>query len=298
MGTSFHLTLYESQHEKGLQDLEELVRTVETTENQLSTWKSDSEISRLNRLPVAEAFTLSPSLCVLWRNLEFWVNRTGGSFDPSVGALTNAWGIHRNFRIPTEKEIAVALQDTGFQFFERTECRVVKVRPVVIDVGAFGKGEAIDRALQVANDRKMGPLLVDFGGQLGTRGTPPGKTGWDSFLANPVHRQEPSRVHINLKSGSLSTSGGSERDGEVQGKRIGHHLDPKTGRPVEFFGSVTVWREKALEADILSTALYVMEPEKGFKWAVQENIAACFQIIKGKEIGIVQTPAFESLSAK
>jgi FAD:protein FMN transferase len=298
MGTSFHLVLYEKDREKGIRDLEELVRTVEATENQLSTWRPESELSRLNKQPVSEPFLLSPSLCSLWEKLESWVSETGGAFDPSVGNLSEIWGIHSTFRIPNDQEISGALQNTGFQNLKRIDCTVTKVRPVLIDVGAFGKGEAIDRALKVANDRKMGSLLIDFGGQLAVRRIPPEKPGWESFLANPVYRQEPSSVHIVLKEGSLSTSGGSERDGEAHGKRIGHHLDPRSGQPIEFFGSVTTWREEALEADILSTTLYVMGPEKGYQWALDKNIAACFQIIKGKGVEIVQTPAFQSLVIK
>ena len=71
----------------------------------------------------------------------------------------------------------------------------------------------------------------------------------------------------------LSLSG-SERDVRVGGRRVGHILDPATGEPAAFAGSVTVWRERALVADILSTALYVKGPERGLAWADARDVAA------------------------
>lgn len=190
------------------------------------------------------------------------------------------------------------MKNTGFQYFVRTGCVLAKSRPVLIDVGGFGKGEAIDRVLQVAQQRNMGPLLINFGGQLAVRGIPPQSEGWGAALASAADRLKESLIKINLKNGSLSTSGGSERDGEIDGKRIGHILNPKTGYPVPSFGSVALWKAGALEADILSTALYVMGPDQGYQWALRQNTAACFQIIRGDEVEVLQTPSFESLLSK
>lgn len=296
MGTTFRVVLYEENKDKGISDLEAIIQTVEQTENQLSTWIPNSELSRLNDFPAARQFAMSPSLCSLWPKLELWVSQTNGSFDPSVGNLAAVWGIHGSFRIPEKTEISGALENTGFQYLKRNGCILIKTKAIRIDPGAFGKGEAMDRAIEVAEKRKMAALLIDFGGQLAVRGIPPQHEGWSSSLANPIFRTQESAVKVVLKQGSISTSGGSERDGNIDGKRIGHHLDPKTGYPVDFFGSVAVWRMKALEADMLSTALYVMGPDKGYHWAVQRGLAACFLISKEGKIQIISTPAFDSLT--
>jgi thiamine biosynthesis lipoprotein len=295
MGTSFHIALYESDREKALSDLEAIIKVVEETENQLSTWKPNSELSTLNQFPLSKPFAMSSSLCAMWENMEPWVSQTDGAFDPSVGSLTRVWGIHDSFRIPKKSEIQTALASTGFQLLKRTGCVLIKTRPVQIDPGAFGKGEAIDRVLQLAEDRRMGPLFIDFGGQLAVRGTLPQQPGWESWLANPIVREQESTVEMILKEGSLSTSGGSERDGYVKGKRIGHHMDPKSGYPVPSFGSVSVWRKKGLEADMLSTALYVMGPQKGYEWALKHQVAACFLVVHGEKIEVLPTPSFVSL---
>ena len=98
-----------------------------------------------------------------------------------------------------------------------------------------------------------------------------------------------------MATGSLSTSAGSERDLVVNGVRVGHIFDPRTGRPATFNGSVTVWHERGLAADALSTALYVMGPEAGLRWAAARGIAACYLIPERGTLRVETTRAFEHL---
>ena len=87
-----------------------------------------------------------------------------------------------------------------------------------------------------------------------------------STLADPRDRQR-AVARIEIPSGSVATSGNSERGVVVDGRRIGHLLDPRTGRPAPDFGSLTVWAPTALEADCLATGLYVLGPEAALAWA-------------------------------
>ena len=81
----------------------------------------------------------------------------------------------------------------------------------------------------------------------------------------------------------------------VSGTRVGHIFDPRTGRPATFAGSVTVWHERALAADILSTALYVMGPDIGLRWAEGQGLAACYLIPEGASLRMAATAAFRNL---
>ena len=117
---------------------------------------------------------------------------------------------------------------------------------------------------------------------------------WPVALAHPARRGEPA-LELRLAAGSLATSGGSERDLIPDGgARIGHVLDPRTGRPVSRAASVTVWRRSAFEADVLSTALYVMGPKRGLAWARARGVAACFLLPDAAAGGVSlrATPAF------
>jgi len=115
--------------------------------------------------------------------------------------------------------------------------------------------------------------MIDLGGQVAVGG--PAEAPWPVALAHPQHRDAVA-LRLHLAEGSLATSGGSERDVRVAGRTLGHVLDPRTGAPVSRRGSVTVWHGRALVADVLSTALYVMGPEAGLRWAEERGIAACF----------------------
>jgi thiamine biosynthesis lipoprotein len=173
----------------------------------------------------------------------------------------------------------------------------IRMKDIHIDPGAFGKGEALDRALELAQFKKMAPWMIDFGGQFMVHGIPEGEIVWRASIARPSDRLQTESETLYLESGSLSTSGFSERSGKVGNRKINHILDPVTGHPVKLFGSVTVWHPKALVADILSTALYVMGPGAGFQWALKNNIAALF-IVESQKKEVLQTPEFQKLKVK
>lgn len=295
MGTQLHLALYEKDAQSALVHSEAILHAVEETESQLSTWKTDSELSGLNRQPVLQQFQMSPSLCDLMLRTNRWVTATEGAFDPGLGQLAAAWDIHGAFRIPDGKEIQQALAVTGMGKirFDDISCTAVRTTHILIDPGAFGKGEALDRAARIALQIGAGPLLLDFGGQILVTAPEPGGQSWTIPLANPQERMAGSSVRVHLRTGSLSTSGGSERNGLVNGIQISHILDPRSGQPVESFGSVTVWSSSAFDADVLSTALYVMGPRKGLRWARLHGIAACFLIVDKGSVRAEMSPRFE-----
>jgi thiamine biosynthesis lipoprotein len=137
------------------------------------------------------------------------------------------------------------------------------------------------------------PWMIDLGGQISVGGPSPQGGSWPIAIAHPRARDIPV-MHVRLTSGSLSTSAGSERDLDVAGVRIAHHLDPRTGRPAEFDGSVTVWHQRGLVADMLSTALYVMGPA-GLRWAEERGLAACYLTPDGENVRMEATTAFRRL---
>ena len=279
MGTRAALTIFAPDRQSGLDQLEGFVSVLEDTEQELSTWREDSPISRLNRQPIGSPFRLSPSLCGLFGKLRIWNRRTGGAFEPAIGPLIKAWGIHSGGRRPTQPELREALEKVGSQHlrFEPHSCVLIRERETWIDVGSFGKGYALDRVLDYAVRKGLERWLIDLGGQIIVRGTPPETERWSVGLADPV-RREASRFRVELSVGSLATSGGSERDMRAGEDRIGHVLDPRTGDSVRADFAVTVWNQRALDADILSTALYVMGIDEGLAWAEANDIAACFLI--------------------
>lgn len=296
MGTLSTLHHVSHSPEQSVERMESMVRILEEAESELSTWKEDSVLSRLNRQPVGAPLKVGSSMIELFEELHYWSGETQNSFDPTVGKLLEAYAIKTGGRWPTAASVKASLQDTGMQHYslDKKRSRIAKTRDVHIDAGSFGKGEALDRLLKAhAGDDAW---MVDLGGQILVHGSRPGKSGWPVSIAHPRKREE-AFMFIVLKTGSLATSGGSERDSEVENQRLSHILDPRTGKPALFNGSVSVWHKRALIADILSTTLYVMGPEKGISWSEDRNIAACFLVsdMEGN-VKILATRAFRKIA--
>jgi len=277
MGTRATLTALATDRSRGLATLERMLGEIEAAEAELSTWRDDSVLSSINRQPLGVPYPAPRHLCDLLFDLATWSEASGRAFDPAVGSLISAWGLREGGRRPRAEEITRALSTSGLEHVRvaQAPCRVTRHRPITLDAGAFGKGAALDRVARRELRHDSTPWMIDLGGQLAVGGQV--GLGWPVALAHPRHRDEPV-LDLRLAAGSLATSGGSERDREVGGQRIGHIIDPRTGQTLSREESVAVWHERALIADILSTALYVMGAREGLAWAEAHGVAACFLI--------------------
>ena len=294
MGTQVRLLAWEPARADGLARLERALDVLEQAEAELSTWRSDSAVSELNRAPLGTPWSASSDLCATLTVVEQWQNASRGAFDPAIGPLVSAWDIHGNGRVPAPPDLLRARALSGWQNlgFDATHCTATRRSDVTLDVGAFGKGDALDRTVRVMG---QGSWLIDLGGQIVARGGPPGEGGWPVAIADPQERTHPV-LHVSLREGSLATSGRSERELVVEGRRIGHILDPRTGQPAPFDGTVTVWHQRALVADMLSTALFVLGPVDGLSWAASHGVEVCYlERDDGGEVHVTMTDGFHTL---
>ncbi len=259
----------------------------------LSTYKPDSEVSRINAAAPEGAAVSSDTLRALRSALE-WARRTGGAFDPTAGALIRAWGFETPTpRVPEPADVKAALSRVGHEKVRWNASALsvqLPLRGMALNFGAIGKGWALDRALEkVSSAGGADQVVMDFGGQLLFWSARP--RVWPAALRAPG--AVPS---FDVKgSGSLATSAASEhfftaagpKDGRGgRPRRYGHILDPRTGYPASACESVTVWAPAAEAADALSTALFVMGPREGLAWADQEGVAARFVFEEeGKGLG-------------
>ena len=274
MGTRALLATRAVSRAAGLGVLDRMLRAIESTEGELSTWRDASLLGQLNHHPVGAPFAAPSWLCGLLEELRYWHDETNGAFDPAIGSLVEVWDLRGNGRIPSSGERESARLRAGIQLFgiASSPCVVTRRSDVTIDAGAFGKGLALDR-LGVADFGSGGKWLADLGGQVAVG--PASRGGRQVALAHPVERDRPV-VEVRLERGSLAVSGGSERDRRVDDVPLGHILDPRTGRPVSRAFSVAVWHQRAMVADILATALYVMGADEGLAWAEARGLAVCF----------------------
>ncbi len=236
-------------------------------ESFLSTWREDSELSRLNR---GEADSVSPELYQLLEITAAWSRQTDGAFNPLVRPLIDVWKTRGDGAAPDHETIRVALARTAIDNIRFDHGTIALANGARFEEGAFGKGYAIDRMLGVLRSRGAASALINFGGQLAAYGELRAVS-----IADPLHRDR-ALVPMTLQDESLSTSSGSERSFVASGRRFTHIIDPRSGEALPPRGSVSVLHPSAFVADILSTALYVIGTEEGLRWARAHDITAIF----------------------
>ncbi len=264
MGTLLRLTVEAASRDEALAASEAAISAVRRVEQRLSTWREDSELSRLNRAPVGEVRELSSALAQDLERARHWWQKTQGAFDPGIGALLDAYGVRQGGRDPTPEEIAIARSSGGFRALTLDGLRAVRCHPALrIEEGGFGKGIGLDAAIAAIGDRPVRRAVFDLGGQLALLGDDANAC---FAVADPAERDH-TVLLVRIARGSLATSGNSERAIVVGGRRRSHLFDPRTGEPCTDFGSLTVHAKDATAADCLSTGLYVLGPESALDFA-------------------------------
>jgi thiamine biosynthesis lipoprotein len=268
MGTVLRIGVQARDRSAGIQAIENAFLAVRHVDSLLSTWRDDSEISRLNRAPVGIPVSLSRDLFTALDEVRHWQEETAGAFDPAIGALVDAWDLRGSGRRPSPLILDRARAASGMQHFafsrqDRTAWRTDAA--AWLDTGGFGKGLALRQAGAALGSAGITAALLNFGGQVLTMGGESAE-GWIIPVAHPSHRLE-AAAQMKVPKGSASTSAQSQRFVTVGEQRIGHILDPRTGQPVPPWGSVTVIAEDPVVADVVSTALLVLGPDHGFRWA-------------------------------
>ena len=277
-------------------------------EQVLSNWRADSEVSRLNDAAAKAPVRCSPDLFAAVRAALDWAGRTSGAFDPTVEPLVRSLGLRDPLdRLPGDEPPVEAPGAPSSEDLSAVGWRLVRTSPadrsvrftrpgVGLDFGGIGKGIALDAAGRVLLEHGVVSARLDFGGQVLFNGRAPAE-GWRLGLSDPSERSRTLEV-VTVARGSVSTSGNQERSIPGPAGPIGHILDPHSGRPALFDGSVTVRSDDATSADALSTALFVMGPERGLAWAETHRIDVVY-LSRDRSGGLVRrgTGAFAIVEA-
>jgi FAD:protein FMN transferase len=241
---------------------------LEVLEAQLTIYRGDSEVLRINRLAAERPVAVEPRLFALLELAARLHQETDGALDLTTGPLSEAWGFsRREGRLPSEDEVAVALSRVGMDkvVLDTAKCTVSFREPdVTLHLNCIGKGYAIDRmAERLAAEAVENYLLHGGQSSVLARGQCPGsnRAGWTIGIPHPL-RPDERLGEFDLVDQALGTSGSATQSFEHEGRRYGHLLDPRTGRPVTGIFTASAIAPTAAEADALSTAFYVMEPER------------------------------------
>lgn len=270
---------------------------VESIEGRITVYRDSSELARLNATAAGGWRDVSPELFALLMHARGLAERTGGAFDCASGSLTRAWGfLQRRGRIPVPDELAAARACSGIGLVEFDEAgrRLRFARPgVELNLGAIGKGWAIDRAVAALAMEGVPSALV-HGGQSSVRArgvqgpTLPGRRGWPVGLRHPL-RPAQRLATITLDDRALGTSGSGTQFFVDRGRKLGHILDPRSGEPAAAgVISATVVAPEAADADALSTALYVLGAEALDRLAPSGGDTGAILVTPGRAAGSVR----------
>lgn len=313
MGTVIQQTFYAPDEEMADAVSDAVKVLLVQMEEQKLSWRLEtSEIYAANSMAGSkEGYLMSNEMTrVIIQCLDL-SRRTEGAFDVTIGSVVRLWNIDSwtaggqvgDYILPEREILQQELGNCGYEELrlepvisgengEILQARVFLPAGMQLDLGAVGKGLALDRILDRLRDSKISGAVISVGGSVLTYGEKPDHTDWKVGIVNPLDTAEYIGI-LGLKGQwCVSTSGDYERCVEVDGVRCHHIIDPATGMPADrAVHSVTILTKDGLLSDALSTACFVLGAEKGMELARQYGAEALFVTTEGE---IVMTEGMRS----
>ena len=256
----------------------------------MSPWKPTSDLVRLNRAPVGTWVELPPRiLAVLTRALEI-ARLSGGAFDPTVGALVDAWGFGAEREQPDPAAIQVARSATAAAGHTRLELdlaagRARKHAALQVDLCGIAKGYAVDRMAAVLQRHGAAHALIALDGELRAPGPQADGQPWAVALESPVPGRRAAHGVIELQDLAVATSGDYRRFWDVGEARLAHTMDARRAAPLHnAVASVTVLARDCMDADAWATALLVAGHRDGLALAARLGLEALYLLRRDERL--------------
>lgn len=297
--TQYHIT-YES--ETALDD--SILTVFNLVDNSLSMFNDYSLISRINK---GEHIPADSMLICLYETSVKVNSETDGAFDPTVSPLMKAWGfVEKTGELPERAEIDSIMEFVGIGKTSLKDGYIVKTDSrTAFDFSAIAKGFACDEIGRMLRRNGVENYLVEVGGEIALRGRNDSGQRWCVSVDSPIESSD-SVIHenaciIRLGKGGIATSGNYRNFNDIEGRKVVHTMNPKTGFPeTSSLLSATIIAKNCMLADAYATACMVMGLEKS-KTFLQENEGiAGFLIYTGTDetLSTWHNTAFEKIKAK
>lgn len=295
MGTVFQVSVAGVEEVVAEPAIRAALEEIERLETVLSEWLPGSEITQINEnAGVAPVRVGEDTLAVVRAGLE--VSRwSGGAFDMSWAALRDLFDFRPGRqRIAPRREVRARLPLVRWQDIlvdEEASTVFLRRAGMAIGTGGIAKGYALDRAGAILQARGVEHYMIFGGGQVqvnGRRGDRPWRVG----IQHPRDQRE-YFASVEAEQGSISTSGDYEHVYfDAEGRRWHHILDLRTGLPATRSLSVTVLTESGIYADALSTAVFVLGPERGVAMLADLPIRVEAAVV-GADLELVNSPGMQ-----
>lgn len=274
MGTAVTLSAYGKNSKEAV---EESFQKLDEIDKMASTTISESDVYKINNFSGKSYVKVHPEILRMVETAIEYSKLSEGAFDITLGPIINLWGIGTdNERLPSDEEIKAKLKLVGYDQIsinENDNSIMLKKEGMAIDLGGIAKGFAADEVLKIYKKYNIENGLINLGSSsIYGLGKNKDNNQWSVGIKHP--RSEDSKEYmgiIKLSNESLSTSGDYERCFIKDNKRYHHIINPKTGYPVDngVMSDTIVVGENAQDngmlADILTTTVFALGPEKGLK---------------------------------
>lgn len=262
----------------------EIDRLLEQVNDQMSTYRVDSELSRFNQYQGSDPFQVSGQTATVVKEAIRLNSLTLGALDVTVGPLVNLWGFGPEARrdtVPTEQELAERKAKTGIEYLSVSGDFLSKTLPnLYVDLSTIAKGWGVDVVADFIESQGIENYMVEVGGEMRLKGRNAQGIPWRIAIEKPSVQERSVQEIIEPGDMAIATSGDYRNYFERDGMRYSHIINPKTGYPIDNkVVSVTVLDKSSMTADGLSTGLMVLGEEKAMAVAELNQIPV-FMIIK------------------
>ncbi len=268
MGTIVEISAVADNEDHAYRAIKKAFSRMEEIEREMSAFRDDSELARVNRWASRRSVVVSSDLFRVLREAVSISVLTHGAFDVTVGPLLELWPLYKKEKVlPSKNRVIQALSRVGWKYLrlsEKDHTVAFLKEGMRLDLGGIAKGYAIDQAAAVLKEEGISAGLVNAGGDVYGYGVKPDGSLWRVAIRHPRRREALAAVGL-LRNGALVTSGDYERFFMEKGRRYSHILDPRTGFTARSAASVSVLAPSASMADGLATGVFVLGPREGLK---------------------------------
>lgn len=289
MGTRYSAVFFA---EAGLDETAIAVRlfaAVDKVDQQMSTWKTDSDLSRLNAAPVQQWFAI-PEELVSVLTTALWISQhSHGAFDIGVGALVNAWGFGPGQQQPDVHQINGLKEQahrpaTEVLEIDHAHSRVRKLAAITLDLSGIAKGFGVDEMARCLDSFGVTRYLVGIDGEMRARGLKSDGRPWAIAIEKPIRGVREAMGVMELTDAAIATSGDYRNWVQIANKYYAHTMNPLVGGPsTNQIAAVTVMASSCMLADAWATALLVLGEDAGVRLAQERGMSALFVLRDGEE---------------
>jgi len=267
MDTTLDITIQGREKKHSQEDVDAAYALVKKIESHSSMFKKGSDVSLINKSAGVKSIKVHPDTLSMIETSLKYSELTGGAFDVTVAPIVRLWGFYSGrYRVPSPEEIAKTLPLVDYRkvLIDHERSTGMLAQPAMeMDLGGVAKGYAVRAMYDLLKARGVRSGLINFGGAVGAIGRRSDGKPWVVGIKSPRDEAGDLAGEVNLEDSFVSSSGDYERFFIKDGKRYCHIFDPKTGyQPVSVIADTVIGPDSAAD-DILSTALFVMGPDRG-----------------------------------